>query len=622
MVGLLGLVVFIWAGSYGMRASYVSPPPTATPTSTPTAVPSTTNTPVPIIAPTNTESQPTATFTPTATVDPLAAENGYLLFAMSDGYYSHLFAYHPQSLPLTRLTDKPWDDRQPAISPDGARIAFSSRRNGYWDIYILNLFSGELIRMSDTPEYDGAPTWSPDGQWLAYETYLEDNLEIMLQSVSDPAQPPIRLTNDPAADYSPRWSPLGRQIAYVSTASGEEDIWLANLDRVEDRFTNLSQNRSAIDSCPAWSPDGRYLAWTSQQEGLDNLYIHDITIQGSPARLIGTGRSAVWSPDGSVLAAVLQTPDQNALVAYRVIDGRVGLPPVELPAALQGIDWGAGIPPALIVDSLVSSGDPIPPSLFQKNLTNPGADAHGRLNLVGIDGLSAPYPLLQDSADESFIALRVEIARQSGWDLLGDLENAFLPITEPAHPGLVDEWLFTGRGFALHTSALQAGWMLTVRESYGGMTFWRVWIRARYQDGSQGEPLRARPWNLGARSSGDPRAFEEGGKVEPIPPGYWIDFTELAARFSWKPLPALSNWRTYYPAARFNQFTFTEGLDWDAAMAQIYPPEAVHQATPIPSQIAPLFYPTATSIYIMPDNGQSDGPTPTFRPTWTPLAED
>ncbi len=622
MVGMLGLVIFIWAGSYGMRAQYVHTPPTLTPTSTPTALPSTTYTPPPTSAPTQTEVLPTATITPTATLDPLTADTGYLLLAMSDGYYSHLFAYHPQSLPLTRLTDNPWDDRQPAISPDGTKIAFSSRRNGYWDIYILSLTDGVLSRVSDSPQYDGAPTWSPDGQWLAYETYVEENLEIVIQSVSDPTQAPFRLTNDPAADYSPKWSPLGRQIAFVSTTSGEEEIWLANLDRVENRFSNFSQNKTAIDGYPDWSPDGRYLAWTSQQDGLDNLYVRENTIPASPARLIGTGRSAAWSPDGSVLAAVLLTPDQNALVAYRMNDGRVGLPPVELPAAIQGIDWSAGALPELIRDRFVSGAGAIPPILYQKNLSNPGEDALGRLNLVNVEGVSAPYPLLQDSADESFITLRVEAARQTGWDLLGDLENLFLPITEPAHPGLVDEWLFTGRGLALHTSALQAGWMQIVRENFGGMTYWRVWVRTRYQDGSQGEPLHARPWNLDARSSGDPRSFEEGGRTDNTPAGYWIDFTELAARFGWKPLPALSNWRTYYPAARINQFVFSEGLDWETAMAQIYPQEAVHQPTAASSQIYPLFSPTATLSYTIPDISQPEGPTATFRPTWTPLPED
>ncbi len=622
VVGLVVLASIVWLGSINLRAPYIHPPPTLTPTSTSTATPTATQTIVPSPTATATIIPPTATITPTPTIDPLAAETGYLILAMSDGYFSHLFAYHPQSLQLTRLTDHPWDDRQPAISPDGSKIAFSSRRNGYWDIYILNLSNGELTRVSDTPQYDGSPTWSPDGQWLAYETYIEGNLEIVLQSLSDLNQAPIRLTTDPAADYSPKWSPQGRQIAFVSTASGDEEIWVANLDNVNDRFTNLSQNEAAIDIDPAWSPDGRLLAWTSSREGIDDLLIRDVNDLASPPRLIGSGRSAVWSPDGSVIAAVLHTPDQNALVAYRLADGKLGLPPEEMPAAINGMDWEAAALPGLVVTKLLEPRDPIPSILFQKVLSSPGEDALGRLNLVKVEGVNAPYPYLQDSADESFLAMRVEIARQTGWDLLGDLENLFLPITEPPHPGLVDEWLYTGRGIALLTSPVQAGYMLLVREIYNGTTYWHLWIRARYQDGSQGEPMRARPWNLDARFSGDLRAYEEGGATGPVPSGYWVDVTEVFSRFGWSPLPALANWRTYYPAARFNQFVFREGFDWETAMAQIYPPEAFHQPTSIPSQLASLFKPTSTRTPIGPVPPNPDEPTPTFRPTWTPLPED
>ncbi len=613
------LASVIWAGSTSVRSPYIHPPPTPTPTSTPTPTPTATPTTVPSPTPTATLVPPTPTITPTPTVDPLAANTGFLILSMSDGYYTHLFAYHPQSLPLTRLTDNAWDDRQPAISPDGSKIAFSSRRNGYWDIYILSLSNGELIRVSDTPQYDGSPTWSPDGQWLAFETYVDDNLEIVLQSLDDLNQAPIRLTNDPAADYSPKWSPLGRQIAFVSTTSGEEEIWLANLDNVDGRFTNLSKDKSSIDRDPAWSPDGRMLTWTAQRAGIDHLVVSDTLDPAGLPRLVGSGRSSVWSPDGSVVAALVQTPEQTALVAYRVADGKLGLPPEELPAAVHGIDWESAALPGLILNKRLDSGDPIPPVLYQKELSNPGADALGRLNLVEVQGVNAPYPYLQDSADESFAALRREVARQTGWELLGDLENLFIPITEPPHPGLVDEWLYTGRGLALLTSPMQAGYMQLVREIFNGTTYWRLWIRARYQDGSQGEPMKNRPWNLDARFSGDLRAYEEGGAVMPVPPGYWVDVTELFARFGWHPLPALINWRTYYPAARFNQFVFDEGLDWETAMAQIYPPEAYLRSTTLPSQVAPLFNSTATLFPMEPQPEETGGPTPTIRPTWTPL---
>jgi TolB protein len=57
-------------------------------------------------------------------------------------------------------------------------------RSGYWDLYVMDLASGEITQVTDSPHYDSAPSWSPDGQWLAFETYLNDNLEIAIVNVA------------------------------------------------------------------------------------------------------------------------------------------------------------------------------------------------------------------------------------------------------------------------------------------------------------------------------------------------------------------------------------------------------------------------------------------------------
>jgi TolB protein len=71
----------------------------------------------------------------TATPVTVAGPQNVFIFSMMDNGYAHLFAYSPQGFPLTRLTTDPWDDITPALSPDGTQVAFSSRRNGYWDLY-------------------------------------------------------------------------------------------------------------------------------------------------------------------------------------------------------------------------------------------------------------------------------------------------------------------------------------------------------------------------------------------------------------------------------------------------------------------------------------------------------
>ncbi len=64
-----------------------------------------------------------------------------------------------------QLTDHP-DDSAPDIH--GNRLAFMSRRDGNWEIYVADATGGGLQRLTDNQANDGLPTWSPDGQAIAF----------------------------------------------------------------------------------------------------------------------------------------------------------------------------------------------------------------------------------------------------------------------------------------------------------------------------------------------------------------------------------------------------------------------------------------------------------------------
>jgi TolB protein len=121
----------------------------------------------------------------------------------------------------------------------------------------------------------------------------------------------------------------------------------------------------------------------------------------------------------------------------------------------------------------------------------------------------------------------------------------------------------------------EADWMVASREEFAGETYWRVWIKCKIQDGTCGEPLESPIWDFKSRFSGQPLAYENGGQIVAAPTGYWVDFTELALRFGWERLPSLNNWRSYFPGIQFNTFVLRQGLTWQQALLDIYPPEQV-----------------------------------------------
>ncbi|MBU0492211.1 MAG: DPP IV N-terminal domain-containing protein, partial [Chloroflexi bacterium] len=62
---------------------------------------------------------------------------------------------------VRRLTDDPAQDQAPAWSPDGTRMAFTSDRDGNWEIYTMNTDGSQLQRLTNNEAEDIDPTWRP-----------------------------------------------------------------------------------------------------------------------------------------------------------------------------------------------------------------------------------------------------------------------------------------------------------------------------------------------------------------------------------------------------------------------------------------------------------------------------
>ena len=544
----------------------------------------------------------TISFEPTATeveIIPTAPRNAQEIVIVSfeeDGY-SHLFMYMPEKMPLTRITAGDWDDITPAPSPDGQRVAFTSNRSGFWDLYLLDLESGDVTQLTNTPEYEGAPTWSPDGTFMAFEAYEDENLNIFVGRATDPLSEPIPLTTSSSSDHSPAWAPDGRHIAFVS----DGEVILADLDETDgSRFQNLSNTELASEAHPVWSPDGKWLAWASsaQSVGRSGIYVWN-SAKSVPASWIGDGNWPAWNGDGDQIITTLAAPNETYLTVYSIA-GQLLQPLTPFPAAaLRGLAWTNLVLPNDLPGGFRQAAQLTPAPLWAPNGEPVEEGASNRWSIVELDGVDAPYPQMHDLTNEAFDALRERVRIEVGWDALASLENAFVPITTSLDPGFGEDWLYTGRAFAINSLMTNAGWMVAVREDFGAQTYWRLYLRAQLQDGSLGEPLRDLPWDLSARYNLDPKIYEQGGKYSEVPAGYWVDVTALAIQYGWERVPALPNWRTFFRGARFTEFTLTGGLDWYSAMLELYPPDVLVT----PTRVLP---PTIT-------------PSRTPLPTWTPL---
>ena len=157
---------------------------------------------------------------------------------------------------VVRLTDDPAADWQPDWAPDGAKIVFASERSGRSDIWVMNADGSDQINLTETENQCDEPTWSPDGRFIAYSGQVDGNWDIYMIDVEqaldgDRDEAVTRLTEDPDGDARPAWSPDGKQIAFVSYRTGNEEIYLLDVEDPIGSQVNISRN-AADDFAPQW----------------------------------------------------------------------------------------------------------------------------------------------------------------------------------------------------------------------------------------------------------------------------------------------------------------------------------------------------------------------------------
>ena len=165
-----------------------------------------------------------------------------------------LFAASSAFAQLPAPDDKPVSGvRIPVLSPDGRQMAFVWRG----DVWVGNSDGGRATRLTDHVEYDGYPVWSPDGNYIAFSSVRNGNYDIFVVPAKGGSA--RQMTFSGSNEIATDWSPDGKTILFVAARDVPNSTIFA-LDVASGRFRKVTEDYMPLAN-PVFSPDGSRIAF-------------------------------------------------------------------------------------------------------------------------------------------------------------------------------------------------------------------------------------------------------------------------------------------------------------------------------------------------------------------------
>jgi len=317
VIGILG-VMFFFPNSLQKFFS-ISPPAdlTAIPTDAALVVIDVTQI-VPIDEPTLTpvpvQVQSTASPVGETAPTPIGADYLQIAYASTRTGVAQIYLTNLLSDQAIAITNMPGGACQPAWSPDGTKLVFTSpcaiKKDSYKgsSLYIINADGSNLQPLPTAPGGDFEPAWSPDGKVIAFTSLRDGYMQIYSYKVDDGSVRRLVETtvNQPARQSS--WSPDGKQIVYVYQRVTTYELWLmSSLGANEKQFFTSGDVLS--NQYPVWSPDGKYILFSQynvNKFAFPNLFTLKVGTASPSALQISMGVLSVedvdYAPGGGWIA--------------------------------------------------------------------------------------------------------------------------------------------------------------------------------------------------------------------------------------------------------------------------------------------------------------------------------
>jgi dipeptidyl aminopeptidase/acylaminoacyl peptidase len=171
----------------------------------------------------------------------MSDRSGYADFKRMDVWVAPL-----EGGPARNMTPNTMDhyDYRPRWSPDGKRIVFTSDRNGWRKIGVIEVGTGETTFITEGEYDEYNPQYSPDGEWIAYVANRKWSFQVM-KTKADGTGKPVALTSGDAVHGgfdayqvrgTIRWTPDSKNIVYTRMDhKSTSDLWMVSAEGGEPR---------------------------------------------------------------------------------------------------------------------------------------------------------------------------------------------------------------------------------------------------------------------------------------------------------------------------------------------------------------------------------------------------
>jgi len=273
----------------------------------------------------------------------LSAAGGNLAFRVGSAHAERQFTWVDRSGNEVGTVGAPdsGDALSPSLSRDGGGVAFLRRVNGNTDVWVLETRRGVLSRFTDHVAEDIFPVWSPDATRIAFTSTRDGRFDLYQRGTTGVGIDELLLPS-PEETFVSDWSSNGRVLLYQKrSAESGFDLWTLSFGGTAKPLPVIQTPFDDKDG--QFSPDGNQIAFQSNRSGRFEIYVQAFPGPGTPLRVSTEGGAQVrWRPDGRELFYVALDGRLMAAPVQRRADGQLD---VSIPIPLFATHIGRVITP-------------------------------------------------------------------------------------------------------------------------------------------------------------------------------------------------------------------------------------------------------------------------------------